>query len=77
MKRILIVIVIVTLLLCGCSTKDTEETRQRFVIEMHEYRNAFGSWGTISIIRDTATGKEYLFVQRGNSGGLTMLEKGE
>ena len=77
MKRILIVFVVVTLLLCGCSTKETEETQRMFAIETHEYRNAFGSWGTISIIRDTETGKEYLFVQRGNSGGLTILEEGE
>ena len=36
MKRILIVLLLVTLLLCGCGkkeTEETEETKERFVIE--------------------------------------------
>lgn len=77
MKRLLIVLVIVAFLLCGCGEKESEETQQRFVIETHEYRNALASWGSISIIRDTETGKEYMFVERGYSGGLTVLEEGE
>lgn len=74
MKRVLIVLVIVTLLLCGCGKKETEETQQRFAIE---YRQTLGSWGTINIIRDTETGKAYVFAHSGYAGGLTMLEEGE
>lgn len=77
MKRILIVLVIVTLFLCGCGkmeTKETEETQQRFAIE---YKQRLGIGSDISIIRDTETGKAYLFVHSGYAGGLTILEEGE
>lgn len=77
MKRILIVLLIVTLLLCGCGKKETEETeemQQRFAIE---YQQADTGWGGFSIIRDTETGKAYLFVKSGYGGGLTLLEEGE
>lgn len=79
MKRILIVFVIVTLLLyCslmnGCDKKETEETQQRFAIE---YQQKFGALGILSIIRDTETGKAYMFVHDGYAGGLTILEEGE
>lgn len=74
MKRILIVLVIVALFLCGCGKKETEETQQRFAIE---YQQMF-TWGSLSIIRDTETGKAYLFVQRhGYAGGLATLEEAE
>lgn len=73
MKRILIVLLIATLLLCGCGKKETEE---RFVIE---YQQTFSVWENESccIIRDTETGKAYLFVKVGLAGGLTILEEGE
>lgn len=75
MKRILIVLVIVILLLCGCGKEETEETQQRFAIE---YRQKFSDiWGSVSIIRDTETGKAYLFAHSGYAGGLTILEEGE
>lgn len=77
MKRILIVLVIATLLLCGCSekeTEETEETQQRFVFEYHQ---SYGAFGSISIIRDTETGNAYLFAREGYAGGLTILEEGE
>ena len=71
MKRILIALVIVTLLLCSCGKKETEETQQRFATEYCQ-RDA---WGTLRIIRDTETGKAYLFVHSGYAGGLTILEE--
>ena len=74
MKRILIVLAIVALLLCGCGKKETKETQQRFVVE---YKQTSGAWGTFSIIRDTKTGKAYLFAHSGYAGGLTILEDGE
>lgn len=80
MKRILIVIVIMILLLCGCGSKkekeETEETQKRFVIE---YQQTFDEWKSesISIIRDTKTGKAYLFEHRGYAGGLTILMEDE
>ena len=77
MKRILIVLSLVTLLLCGCGkkeTKETKETRERFVIEYQQRSNVTGEF---SIIRDTETGKAYLFARSGYSGGLTILEEGE
>ena len=77
MKRILIVLVIMTLFLCGCGkkeTKEAEETQQRFVIED---KQRLGTWTDIRIIRDTETGKAYLFVHSGYAGGLTILEEGE
>lgn len=76
MKRILIVLMIVTLFLCGCGkkeTKETEETQQRFVIE---YIQRLDSLRVITIIRDKETGKAYLFEQNGYAGGLTILEEG-
>ena len=77
MKRILIVLLLVTLLLCGCGkkeTEETEETEERFVIE---YQQRFSVVGDVSIIRDTETGKAYLFARSGYAGGLTVLEDGE
>lgn len=77
MKRILIVLLLVTLLLCGCGkkeTEETEETKERFAIE---YRQTIGVVEHFSIIRDTETGKAYLFTKHGNAGGLTILEEGE
>lgn len=74
MKRILIVLVTVTLLLCGCGKKETEEAQQRFVIE---YRQTFDTLGSLRIIRDTETGKAYLFAQSGYAGGMTILEEGD
>jgi len=75
MKRILIVLLIVTLLLCGCDKKNSEEieeTQQRFTIE---YREKSSSFDYFIIIRDTETGKAYLFVKSGYGGGLTLLEE--
>lgn len=77
MKRILIALMIVALFLCGCSKKETEEveeTEQRFVIE---YKQNLSTFETITIIRDTATGKAYLAEHNGYAGGLTVLEEGE
>lgn len=77
MKRILIILLTVALLLCGCGKKEleeTEETQQRFVIE---YRQTVSAWERLSIIRDTETGKAYLFVRSNYTGGLTILEEGE
>jgi len=74
MKRILIVLVIAILLLCGCGKKETEKTQQRFAVEYHQ---SYGSWGSFSIIRDTETGNAYLFAREGYAGGLTILEEGE
>lgn len=74
MKRILIVLVIVTLLLCGCGKEETEETQQRFALE---YRQTLDLGASLSIIRDNETGKAYLFAHSGYAGGLTILEEGE
>lgn len=74
MKRILIVLVIVALFLCGCGKKETDETQQRFAIE---YNQTFDAFRSLSIIRDTETGKAYLFAHFGYAGGLTILEDGE
>ena len=77
MKRILIVLVIVTLFLCGCGkkeTEETEETQQRFVIE---YQQRVDLSSVLKIIRDTETGKAYLFVKSGYGGWLTILEENE
>ncbi len=75
MKRILIVLMIVALFLCGCGKKEikeAEEKQQRFVIE---YQQTFGIGNDISIIRDMETGKTYLFAHSGYAGGLTILEE--
>lgn len=78
MKRILIVLAIVTLLLCGCGKKETEETQQRFALEYKQkLGEGLGEWGSVAIIRDTETGKAYLFAHSGYAGGLTILEEGE
>ena len=80
MKRILIVLVIVTLLLCGCGKKETaetQETQERFAVEYQQKLGEWGSLGIIRIIRDTETGKAYLFTDGGYAGGLTVLEEGE
>ena len=80
MKQILIILLIMTLLLCGCEKKEMkemeemEETQQRFVIEYQQMSNA---WVNVCIIHDTETGKAYLFVKSGYGGGLTLLEEGE
>lgn len=74
MKRVLIVLLIVTFLLCSCGKKETEETQQRFAVE---YQQSFGGLRSVSIIRDTETGKAYLFAHFGYAGGLTILEEGE
>ena len=77
MKRILAVLLIVTILLSGCGKKETEETgktEERFVIEYHQ---TYSPGGWLTIIRDTETGKAYLFAQSGYAGGLTILEDGE
>lgn len=74
MKRILIVLAVVTLFLCGCGKKEEEQTEQRFVIE---YEQRLGYFGSITITRDTETGKAYLFVKSGYGGGLTILEENE
>ena len=76
-KRILIVLLLVTLLLCGCGKKETEETKEtkeRFVIE---YQQMFNATSYVSIIRDTETGKAYLFAKSYTAGGLTIMEEGE
>ena len=74
MKRMLIVLLIVALLLCGCDKKETEEMEERFAIE---YKQTNGLEGGFIIIRDTETGKAYLFVKSGYGGGLTLLEEGK
>ena len=77
MKRILIVLLLVALLLCGCGKKETEEpeeTEGRFSIEYHQ---PLGVTGGVRIIRDTETGKAYLFAQSGYAGGLTILDEGK
>lgn len=74
MKRILIALVVVLLLLCGCGKKETEQTKQRFAIE---YQQTLNGWSNLCIIRDAETGKAYLFVRSGYGGGLTILEEGE
>ena len=74
MKRILIALVVMLLLLCGCGKKETEETQQRFAIE---YQQTFSVQSNSCIIRDSETGKAYLFVRSGYGGGLTILEEGE
>lgn len=74
MKRVLIVLMIVAALLCGCGKKKTEETQQRFVIE---YEQRFDAFSGVCIIRDTETGKAYLLARSSYAGGLTILEEGE
>lgn len=77
MKRMLIILAIVVLFLCGCGKKepeDTQETQQRFVVE---YRQTLSMLEIFSIIRDTETGKAYLFAKNAYAGGLTILEEGE
>lgn len=74
MKRILIVLLLMTLFLCGCDKKETKETKERFVIE---YQQAFNSTNYVSIIRDTETGKAYLFAKSYTAGGLTILEESD
>ena len=74
MKRILIALMVMLLLLCGCGKEETEEMQQRFVIE---YQQTFNAWSNLCIIRDAETGKAYLFVKSGYGGGLTILEEGE
>lgn len=74
MKRILIVLSIAALILCGCCKKETKEMQQRFVLE---YKQTLDGLGGLRIIRDMETGKAYLFVYSGYAGGLTILEDGE
>ena len=74
MKRILIALVIVIFLLCGCCIEEAEETQQRFVIE---YQQTFNAWANITIIRDTETGNAYLYARSGYSAAITILEEGE
>lgn len=76
MKRILVALVMAALLLCGCSENKPAKTQpqDRFIIE---YQQASGSWTSFTIIRDTETGKAYLFTQSGYAGGLATLEEDE
>ena len=73
MKRLLIIIVVVSLLLCGCGKKEDKEEPQRFIIEYEQYFN----WSErISIIRDTETGDSYILVRSGAGVGLLEVDNG-
>lgn len=74
MKHLFIIIVVVSLLLCGCGKKEEKEEPQRFIIEYDQYFN--GWMGQISIIRDTETGDSYILVRSGAGMGLLEADNG-
>lgn len=75
MKKFFVIIMLLAILLCGCEKMDAaheEPENSRFDIE---YIQPFRSFGQIYIIRDTETGKAYLFAKNGYSGGIIALEE--
>jgi hypothetical protein len=69
----------VLLLLIGCSapaaaeevTVAEPESSPRFIIE---HSGMLGSITQYSIVTDTETGVQYLYIKSANSGGLTVLQ---
>lgn len=75
MKKIFVIIMLLAILLCGCAKMDAAHEKSensRFDIE---YIQPFQSFGQIYIIRDTETGKAYLFAKNGYSGGIIDLKE--
>lgn len=75
-KNLLIILLLAALLslvLCGCINKvetNQETYNERFATEIAD--NSFG-FTTTYIITDKDTGVQYLYVFRGDSGGITPL----
>ena len=74
MKRLILLIILVCLLLCGCKHMKAKEIDHlddgRFELEY----NQSGSFRHILILKDSDTGTLYMFVRDGYAGGLTKLE---
>lgn len=70
-------LLLAVLLLCaGCSgaaAAEEPETPKRFTIESYEYLEEL-SIDYITIITDTETGVQYIYVDGPYSGGLTVLQ---
>lgn len=80
MVALVALLLLAVLLLCaGCSgvaaaeevTAEEPESSPRFIEEQHRGDNSFDY---ISIITDTETGVQYLYVDGYRSGGLTVLQ---
>ena len=69
MKKLLAVLLIIVVFLCGCNAKQDSDEENRFVVEYKQRENL----SYIVILRDTQTGVAYLYVKNGYSGGLTQL----
>lgn len=70
-------LLLAVLLLCaGCSgvaAAEEPESPKRFTVESYEYLEELGV-DYISVIMDTETGVQYIFVDSCYSGGLTVLQ---
>ena len=72
-RAIAIALVVVAVLLCGCAkenSEDAEESGSRFEVE---YYQRVGAVTHLHILRDTETGRAYLFIKSGYGGGLTLM----
>ena len=56
------------LVLAGCAAESDAVVQGDSRFEFDNVR-----WGTVSVITDTETGVQYMYVKIGNSGGLTAL----
>jgi len=74
-KLLLIFILLSSLLIVGCE----EIIDKNPIIENHDsrfqaiYSQCGGNFEYVSVIKDTQTGKEYLFVKQGYGAGMTNL----
>ena len=76
MKRIRIIalaLVLMAILLCGCDKNtDAKAKNSRFLCE-HSETVGNTSITYAIVIRDTETGRAYLFIKSGYGGGLTLM----
>lgn len=71
MKKVVIIILVMALLLVGCTRteKDTEKDEEG----NKRFERIYTQDGSIAIYLDTETGVKYLWRSGGYSGGLTRL----
>ena len=73
MKRIFIILVTASSLLCGWAKKEEDGEPQRFVLEDQE--SFYGGWIRIGILKDIETGKSYIMVRVGHVVGLLEIDE--